>query len=154
MTKTMGSEKVSTKAEPSTASWLDATALPAAASISDWLRSFTLPVALRSRFARRYRIVAALLSGMQKNSSTTTAAPIQHTIQTVNRHPLACAAKPPNIGPNTGPQIPKLPQMQKPYATLAGEYMSAMVAPPVARAGLPTKPARKRKVRKVGRLGA
>ena len=52
------------------------------------------------------------------------------------------------------PRIPKAPQMQIPYAVAAGEYMSARVLPPVARAGLPKNPVIVREIRNMGMLMA
>jgi hypothetical protein len=97
------------------------------------------------------------------------------TIQIVQRHPFAGAMYPPTIGPKTGPptpkenlcessirqskkithnHVPKNPQMQIPYATRAGSNMSVIVAPPVARQGLPKNPVNSRKTRNIGMLTA
>lgn len=52
--------------------------------------------------------------------------------------------------PDTAP----MPQTARPYVRLAGEYMSLILAPPVARLGLPMKPVRKRKARSMPKFAA
>lgn len=48
---------------------------------------------------------------------------------------------------HTGPMTLEIPKIAKGYARFAGEYMSAIEAPPVASTGLPKNPVRKRKAR-------
>ena len=63
--------------------------------------------------------------------------------------PLAWKAKPPRRGPRVGPSTAAQPQMPSKYEMCWGANMSASVAPPVARAGLPKKLARKHIARTV-----
>ena len=85
---------------------------------------------LRSRLARRYRMLADEVSG-RKMVNRARVNPDSHISSQIGHfHPLACAAKPPTSGPSTGPQIALMPQIPMEYALLAGLNMSARVAPP------------------------
>lgn len=52
-------------------------------------------------------------------------------------------------GPNTGPSIPHTPKILIQYEISIGEYISMIVAPPVARTGPPKNPVKNRKIRSI-----
>lgn len=83
-----------------------------------------------------------LVSG--KNSAKNTQEPpdSQRRIQMVHVQPSDCAAKPPNSGPSTGPATAAKPHKPMTTALHSSVHISIKLAPPVASAGLPTKPAR------------
>ena len=117
------------------------------AGSSDFCSASFLAMTLRNRCVRRKRMLAELVSGKKKNRKTRQKPDSQTSSQIVQVQPLFSAAKPPIRGPRMGPSAAAMPQTLMPYATFSGAYMSAMEAPPVARAGLPKNPVRKRKAR-------
>lgn len=139
-------------------------------SPKDLKRGF--PVSLRIRYARRYRsleykrIVSSstrkteqcythdceLVSGKKRARNTQDAPESQHKIQIAHVHPSACTAKPPMTGPSTGPQTAASPQRPMTTALHSSVHISTRLAPPVASAGLPTKPARNLKGRRAPRF--
>jgi hypothetical protein len=110
------------------------------------------PVSLRRRLQRRCKMFGELVSGRKKNSTTKQNPESHMSSQIVQVQLRACTANPPTRGPSTGPATAPTPQTANPYACFWGRYMSAMVAPPVARAGEPKKPVRKRKARSMPKL--
>jgi hypothetical protein len=74
--------------------------------------------------------------------------------QIVQVHPFDCTAKPLTKGPKIGPHTAEIPQILRLYACLRGTYISVIEAPPVAKAGEPINPVKKRKARSAPKLGA
>ena len=120
----------------------------------------------RRRWARRRRMLVEEVSGMRKMSQAREAEERKKSGQIVQRHPSPSYAKlkyndglshyraytcmcayPPIRGPSVGPQTALMPQMPIPYARFLGSNMSAMDAPPVASAGEPKNPERKRRMK-------
>ena len=112
------------------------------------------PVKFRSLRVLRYKIFGELVSGSRKNKATKQKPDSHMSSQIVHVQPSAITANPPIKGPTTGPQTAPIPQIARPYACFCGRYMSAMVAPPVASAGEPKNPVRKRNANSMPKLVA
>lgn len=77
------------------------------------------------------------VSGIQKKSNRKTGPASQSISHNDQRQSFAGTLNPEIIGPRAGPQVAAATQKVKRYGSLSSEYMSPMVAPPVANAGLP-----------------
>ncbi|SRR5229473_3074729 len=84
------------------------------------------------------------VSGKKKKRRIVVKLPNHISSHIVHLQVSAWAAKPPAMGAVEGAHTAKAPQSAMPYTRFLGLYMSAMVAPPVARDGEPTKPVMKR----------
>lgn len=86
--------------------------------------------------------VCELVSGRKKARNTHVTPDSHIRIHIVHVHPSDCAAKPPMTGRHAGPDTAATPQSPTTTARHSSVHISAKLAPPVSRAGLPATPAR------------
>lgn len=119
---------------------------------SDWLTYLLSPVSFLSRFARRNKILPSRVSGiMAKNTKKT--GPESHNIShNDHRQFSAATAKPDSKGPRAGAQKAADTQNAMAIGTYSILHMSCIVAPPVAKHGLPKNPCKNRSTSKPPKL--
>src|SRR6266850_3285592 len=94
------------------------------------------------------------VSGKKKKRKTRVN-PLNHnSSHIVHLQPLKCVAKLPTMEPVTGAHAAQALHSVMPYIRFLGLYMSATVAPPVARTGEPMKPVMNRNARSMPKFVA
>lgn len=116
--------------------------------ISLSLLRFSFPVNVLNLCARFSKIVSGSVSGRKNERKMALKPEIHASSQSGQRHPFAAAANPPMMGPRTGPATAARAQRPRAKGTDACGKISPTLAPPVANAGLPRKPAMKRRTRR------
>jgi hypothetical protein len=99
-------------------------------------------------------MLAALVSGLNKDMKTRTKEVSQTIIQIFYLQPSAGLTKPPKMGTMHGLKIANAPHDAIAYEAAPISYMFIIVAPPVASFGLPMTPVKSRKTRNIGILTA
>jgi hypothetical protein len=110
------------------------------------------PVIFRSRRALCRRIASGEVSGRKKNMIRKIGADSQTTSQSDHRQFIAGTLNPEITGPRAGPRVAKAAQAVKAYGSFRRPYMSPMLAPPVARHGLPKNPCKNRSAKRPPKL--